>query len=96
MLGLAAAAAILLIGGWSWFGQSEAGASSSMACLSGRQVTFFSRLKADSRSLVAAVHYLLEPEGLSTTNGNSRGIATNNRLPSLAAPTNFLSRVPTV
>jgi hypothetical protein len=96
ILGLATVAALLLIGGRHQFGQSQSASYSSMVCRSARQVTFFSRLKADSRSLVAVVHYLLELEGVSPTNGVSHGIATNNRLPSLAAPTNFVRRVPTV
>ena len=61
-----------------------------------RHDTFYNRLKADSRSLVAVVHYLLEREDTLMTNHNFYVAATNQSVPSLAMPTNYSGRMPAV
>jgi hypothetical protein len=94
--GFAVVATFLLMGGQSWFAPKETGIISSMASSSGTHVNFYTRLKANSRSLVAVVHYLLEPEGISTVGGSRGFIPTNAPLQGLAAPTNSAGLVPTV
>jgi len=61
-----------------------------------RHDTYYNRLKADFRSLVAVVHYLLEPEDASVTNPNFYVAVTNQSVPSLAMPTNYSRRLPAV
>ena len=61
-----------------------------------RHDTFYNRLKADSRSLVAVVHYLLEREDVPVTNHNVYVVVTNQSAPSLAMPTNYSGRMPAV
>ena len=61
-----------------------------------RHDTFYNRLKADSRSLVAVAHYLLEREDTLVTNQNIYVVVTNQSAPSLAMPTNYSGRMPAV
>jgi len=61
-----------------------------------RHDTFYNRLKADSRSLVAVVHFLLEREDVPVTNHSVYVVVTNQSAPSLAMPTNYSGRMPAV
>jgi hypothetical protein len=94
---IAVSASILLGGDQSRSGRNETRTRPAVKSISGREVNYYSRLKADSRTLVAMVHYLLEPEGVSPATASSGLVATNFTLPHLAAPrTNSTGFVPTV